>query len=198
MANHQLDLASYVSGITYTAPFTPGANTISIVAGPHIGLTDGNSVATSSRNMAEIYNRLNLQIASAIVGAGLTYDSTNWGQLYTAIQTIVNTGLATVPSLISGGNVAYATNSGYSATTAITPNSSGTNIGAWVVLGGNYTSGGGIPAVLPPGGTWAWFAQVIWDDGNVTAITSYAGVSAGGTTVATGGMGCQGFAWRIA
>ena len=76
-----LDLASYVSGVNVTALFTPGVGTPATFAGPHTGMTDGVSVATSSRNMAEIYNRLNLQIAATIVNSGLTYDPVSYTHL---------------------------------------------------------------------------------------------------------------------
>lgn len=54
----------------------------------------------------------------------------------------------------------------------------------------------GVSAVLPAGGTWAWFLFAINASGNVT--DAHAGLAAGGTTVWAGspGLRFRGFAWR--
>lgn len=70
-------------------------------------------------------------------------------------------------------------------------------IGQWV----QFNDG-----VLPAGGTWAYYAMQIADDGNVINAFAVAGINAGGTTVLGGGTagggggsgGNYGVAWRIA
>lgn len=52
-----------------------------------------------------------------------------------------------------------------------------------------------ISNVLPAGGTWAWFVAGITSG---AVVSHNAGVSAGGSTVATGATSYIGFAWRIA
>ena len=85
-----MDLASFISGIGPTKAFAPGSTTPAPFNVPHIGLTDGTSPATASSNMAEIYNRILLQIAATIVGSGLTMDNNNWAQLFPAVTAIAD------------------------------------------------------------------------------------------------------------
>lgn len=108
-----MDLASYISGVGPTALFTPGSNTPPPFNVQHTGLTDGTGPATASKNMAEIYNRVLLEIKATVVAAGLTIDNTNWTQLQVAIKKIasdaVSASIGTVttrPKYDSSTNVA--------------------------------------------------------------------------------------------
>ncbi len=83
-----MDLVSFISGIGPTQSFSPGISTDPALAGPHTGLTDGTSPTTASSNMAEIYNRLLLQIASVIVKSGRPIDNSNWSQLADAVAAL--------------------------------------------------------------------------------------------------------------
>lgn len=85
-----MDLASFVPGIGPTAPFTPGSNTPPPFNVQHTGLTDGTGPATASKNMAEIYNRVLLEIRAVTVAAGLAIDNNNWTQLQVAIKKIAS------------------------------------------------------------------------------------------------------------
>lgn len=96
-----MDLVSFIPGVGPTASFSPGASTPPPFNVSHVGLTDGTSPATASNNMAEIYNRLMLNIASTIVAAGLTVDNNNWAQLPQAVSALVNQGLSNFASSIS-------------------------------------------------------------------------------------------------
>ncbi len=93
-----MDLLSFVPGVAHTALFSPGAATPSPYNVNHTGGTDGTSPDTATNNMAEIYNRLLLQIASCIDSSGIGLDNTNWAQLGPAVrahaQQIVNAALA--------------------------------------------------------------------------------------------------------
>ena len=73
-----IDLVSFVQGVTNTKTFTPGANTTAPYNTNHTGMTDGTSISTSSRNMAEIYNRFMLNIAATIAESGIPIDNDNW------------------------------------------------------------------------------------------------------------------------
>ena len=104
-----MDLISHIPGVGPTASFTPGGNTPAPFNTTHVGVTDGTSPGTASKNMAEIYNRLMLQVASVIVKSGLTIDNANWAQLGTAVQNIANgsvqsLGISGQTLSISGGN----------------------------------------------------------------------------------------------
>lgn len=59
-----------------------------------------------------------------------------------------------------------------------------------------YNLEDGVSAVLPAGGTWAWFLFSINTSGNVSVTNT--GIHAGGTTVLIGSSGwrLRGFAWR--
>ena len=83
-----MDLASFISGIGPTTSFTPGSNTPPPFNVQHTGLTDGTGPATASKNMAEIYNRILLEIRAVVVAAGMTPDNTNWTQMQAAIKKI--------------------------------------------------------------------------------------------------------------
>ena len=85
-----MDLASFISGIGPTTMFTPGSNTPPPFNVQHTGLTDGTGPATASKNMAEIYNRVLLEIRAVTVAAGMTPDNTNWTQLQAAIKKIAS------------------------------------------------------------------------------------------------------------
>lgn len=89
-----MDLASFIPGITNTATFSPGSTTPPPFNVSHTGLTDGTGPSTASKNMAEIYNRLLLNVAATVVKAGLTIDNNNWTQLATAVETIASNVLA--------------------------------------------------------------------------------------------------------
>lgn len=83
-----MDLASFIPGILTTAPFSPGATTPAPYNVNHVGTTDGTGPLDSSANVAEIYNRLLLQIASTIDHSGIGIDNNNWAQLPFAVQQI--------------------------------------------------------------------------------------------------------------
>lgn len=96
-----MDLVSFIPGIGPTAPFNPGPNTPAPFNTAHTGATDGTSPQTSSSNVAELYNRLLLQVASVIVTAGLTVDNTNWTQLSAGVKAIATQAAAAATSSIS-------------------------------------------------------------------------------------------------
>lgn len=83
-----MNLVSHIIGVGPTVTFTPGPTTPSPFNIPHTGLTDGVGPATASANMAEIYNRILLQIAATISVSGLTVDNNNWTQMATAVVSI--------------------------------------------------------------------------------------------------------------
>jgi len=84
-----VDLIGFIPGIGATASFTPGGTTPAPFNVAFIGGTDGTGPSTATNNMAEIYNRLLLQIYSVIITAGLTYDHNNWTQLSDAITALI-------------------------------------------------------------------------------------------------------------
>ena len=88
-----MDLVSFIPGVGPTASFTPGSTPPPPFNVAHTGLTDGTSPATASSNMAEIYNRLLLNVAATITAAGLTIDNNNWAQLPQAVSALVNQAL---------------------------------------------------------------------------------------------------------
>lgn len=81
-----LDLISHVPGAGNYALFTPGPNTSAPLNVPHIGGVDGTDRNTATQNVAQIYNRLMLQVAAVIYTSGLTIDPDNWTQLAQAVQ----------------------------------------------------------------------------------------------------------------
>lgn len=83
-----MNLVSHITGVGPTATFTPGPTTPSPFNVSHTGLTDGTGPTTASANMAEIYNRILLQIAATITASGLTVDNNNWAQMATAVVAI--------------------------------------------------------------------------------------------------------------
>jgi hypothetical protein len=95
-----MDLVSFIPGVGPTSAFSPGATTPPPFNVSHTGLTDGSSPSTASNNMAEIYNRILLNLASVIVKAGLTPDHNNWAQLATGVETIANNVLSGFTSTI--------------------------------------------------------------------------------------------------
>ena len=104
-----MDLVSFIPGVGPTADFTPGASTPAPFNVTHTGLTDGTGPLDSSKNMAEIYNRLLLQVASVIVKSGIPINNANWTQLGEAVQAMVNGSAQTLSLVgstlsISGGN----------------------------------------------------------------------------------------------
>jgi hypothetical protein len=136
-----MDLVSFIPGVGSTQNFTAGVNTPAAYVGPNIGMTDGTSVATASKNMAEVYNRILLQIAATIQGAGLTIDNTNWAQLLAAVQTIANTAASTAVSnvlTLNNTNVFVGQSSGSTAGVVL-PNY-GTWKGIWVDVINTQTS----------------------------------------------------------
>lgn len=68
-------------------------------------------------------------------------------------------------------------------------------VGQWYAFPGTADAA----AVLPSGGTWAWFAVIVNSSSGAVSSVSGAGISAGGTTVAGAAAGFYyiGFAWRI-
>jgi hypothetical protein len=87
-------ITSLVDGITGVGPtgqFLLGANTIAPYAGTSvIGLTDGTSAATASKNVAEIYNEIIFDKRIIIEKSGLTFDPADNSQLLRAIQKLAN------------------------------------------------------------------------------------------------------------
>lgn len=71
---------------------------------------------------------------------------------------------------------------------------SGTTLGAWQMLISLTTPS----AILPSGGSWAWFLIGVTSN-NALLSLSQAGVDSGGTSVGflTPVVGCVGFCWRI-
>lgn len=94
-----MDLTTFIPGILNTAQFSPGVNTPAPFNVNHIGVTDGTNPNNSSANVAEIYNRLLLQIAATIQYSGIGVDNNNWAQLPYAVlkiaQDVVNGALGT-------------------------------------------------------------------------------------------------------
>lgn len=68
-------------------------------------------------------------------------------------------------------------------------------VGQWVLI----NPGSGNSAVLPSGGTWAWFFMTFNVSTGANSFTQNVGVSAGGSTIVSGAAGLAfiGFAWRI-
>lgn len=95
-----MDLASFIPGIGPTTSFTPGSNTPPPFNVPHTGLTDGTGPATASKNMAEVYNRILLELKATVVYSGLAIDNTNWTQLYPAIKRIADASAAAAVSTL--------------------------------------------------------------------------------------------------
>ena len=85
-----MDLASFIPGVGPTSTFTPGGTTPPPFNGTHTGVTDGTSPATASNNVAEIYNRVLLNIAATVSAAGIPIDANNWAQLPAAVTAIAN------------------------------------------------------------------------------------------------------------
>lgn len=80
-----MDLITHIEGVANFGQFNPGPNTPAPWNIRHVGAVDGHTPDTSTRNMAEIYNRLCLQIAAAIEASGLVIDNNNWAQLAQAM-----------------------------------------------------------------------------------------------------------------
>lgn len=95
-----MDLASFIPGIGPTATFSPGATTPPPFNVTHLGLTDGTGPTTASNNMAEVYNRLLLNVAATISAAGLTIDNNNWTQLPAAVKAIADASVSAFTSTI--------------------------------------------------------------------------------------------------
>lgn len=93
-----MNVVSGFSGIGPVGSFTPGSSTPAPFNVPHTGLTDGAGPSSASINVAELYNRILLQIDAAIAGAGLTVDHTNWAQLGQAMAAYVGGGAAVTTS----------------------------------------------------------------------------------------------------
>jgi hypothetical protein len=226
--NHSV--SSIIAGSNITIDHSQGNVTISgmpgtvtsVTVGGTAGRITGSGTITSSGSIA-------LDLATSGVSAGY-YGMANvnvdaYGRITSAVPgtlTVQGTGALSGGGTIGSGGTAtldmavihgggYFTNAsvqldGYGrvigassgTNTATAPNNSG-GIGSWVVLGSG-PSGDGVPAQLPPGGTWAYFVMNIVDDGNVTDIESLAGVAAGGTLLVGSAVfhSGQGFAWRIA
>lgn len=91
-----MNLIGHIPGVGPTALFNPGVATPAPWNVAHTGATDGTGPANATKNMAEIYNRMLLQVAATIQQAGLAIDNTNWAQLPAAIVAITQKELATV------------------------------------------------------------------------------------------------------
>ena len=168
-----MDLASFIPGITNTGTFSPGSTTPPPFNVSHTGLTDGTGPSTASKNMAEVYNRILLQIAATIASAGITIDNNNWTQLPQAINTLVNQGVASFTGSIT--TPPQFDNDTSLATSAFVQRALG-NVQNVVPVTGNitvlaadagkvfYVTGAGInitinPTGLPVGGTYTFIAD---------------------------------------
>jgi hypothetical protein len=107
---------------------------------------------------------------------------------------------AAVPVVLSAGDPLadnQAARKAYVDTKAPLPTAS-SGVGEWV----SVAPGNGVAAVLPAGGTWAWFVLIFNNSTSPagTLANSGAGVSAGGTTIgaAITDREYRGIAWRIA
>jgi hypothetical protein len=84
-------LVDGITGVGPTGQFLIGPNTIAPYAGTSVvGLTDGTSAATASKNVAEIYNEIIFDKRIIIEKAGLTFDPADNSQLLRAIQKLAN------------------------------------------------------------------------------------------------------------
>lgn len=194
-----LDLVSFVAGVGPTASFTPGGSTPAPLNVTHTGLTDGTGPTTASNNMAEIYNRLMLQVASVIVKSGLSIDNNNWTQLGDAVQAIANASAGAGGYETSAHAAStYATQATVTANKVITDalialNASNTFVGQ-IVSGGTPGS-----LSLPAGGMWRglWVGRLPTD--SASALSSATGFDqAGGTVIAPTYAPIQVFAVRYA
>ncbi len=200
-----MDLVTFIPGVGATAAFTPGANTPAPFNVSHTGLTDGTSPATASSNMAEIYNRLLLQVASTIVHAGLTIDNTNWTQLSIAVQAIANNAVA---GAVSGGGLETSAHAAATYETIVHAASTYQTLAAanalFTLTSTNVfvlSSGGALGGVtLPAGGTWRgiWLGQNSVGVANGYITSSDIFTLAGGTVVADTYYNVKVFATRIA
>lgn len=100
-----MDLVTFIPGILNSASFSPGPATPAPFNVNHVGLVDGSYPDEASANVAQIYNRLLLQIASCIQYSGLTINNDNWAQLPYAVEAIAQ---AVVNGSLSGGVVTTA------------------------------------------------------------------------------------------
>lgn len=137
-----MDLASFIPGVGPTAAFTPGASTPPPYNVSHTGFTDGAGPTTASNNMAEVYNRLYLQIASAIHASGLTIDNNNWAQLPQAVQKMIDTALDN----FSGG-ITQRPAGNFTSVLGISASTTLTNADAGKVF---YISGSGVVVTINP------------------------------------------------
>lgn len=156
------------------------------------------------------FSQENQSVAYEIMGGPIVTSSGNGAAMMSFHRpgiAAVNFGLDIDNQLKVGGysmgNISYALlhAGNFTSFAAPLPNTSGTGIGAWVRLGNGGNSGNGVGAVLPAGGTWAYFALSVGDDGNVVDINGFAGIAAGGTVIVPSGVASRsgdGFAWRIA
>lgn len=156
-----MDLVSFIPGVGPTTSFVPGASTPPPFNVAHTGLTDGTGPTTSSNNMAEIYNRLLLNIAATIVSAGIPLDQNNWTQLPQAVNALVNQALTGFTSSIT--TPPQFDNDGSISTTAFVQRALG-NMQSVVSITGNTTllaadagkvfniSGSGISITINPSG----------------------------------------------
>ena len=98
------EIVSDIAGVGPTANYTLGANTEAPYAGVSIlGLTDGVSAATASKNMAEIDNRYLFERKLTIEKAGLAYDPLDDSQFVKALRLLPNispASFATFPSVL--------------------------------------------------------------------------------------------------
>lgn len=165
-----MDLISFVSGIGPTAAFTPGANTPAPYNVSHTGATDGSSPSTSTNNMAEIMNRLLLQVAAVISGSGLTIDNLNWTQLLAAVRKI---------ALDTTNAGAYVTLAQYATDFATVKSGNGYQsfAGGVILQWGSFTAPGGgstLAVTFPIAFPTAAYAAVgnSFDAANILAINS--------------------------
>jgi len=149
--------------------------------------------------MAEIYNRLLLQVASIIVKSGLTVDNTNWAQAGVAVQKIVNDAItmagsgyltpaaaAAVYETIAHATSTYATQA---TVNSRLPLSTGT------VFVSALPGTGGV--TLPAVGTWAGIWNASSMGGYITDAASFGGATSA-TPIAVGYNNVQLFAVRTA
>ena len=150
-----MDLASFIPGVGPTSTFTPGGTTPPPFNGTHTGVTDGTSPATASNNVAEIYNRVLLNIAATVSAAGIPIDANNWAQLPAAVTAIANQAVSGFAGTI--GTPPQFDNDTSIATTEFVQRSLG-NVAAVVNIAANTSLN---PFGLVNGGTYTFISDPV-------------------------------------
>ena len=164
-------------------------------ANPHHGSEPTITVLAANRGGT---GNTSLQATRNAMGLGNTtgvLPAANGGTGHTSLQATRNAmGLGNTTGVLP------AANGGTGRTTGAAPIPTAAGVGHWVRIQTNWVQA----AVLPAGGTWAWF---IFNNRRQSALgptmgaipSVYAGVSAGGTVLhhAVADIWTGGFAWRL-